>query len=342
MAIIYCPQCDSEIPEKEIVCPSCGFNLDTYDENEEDTNNEFNALLNAANKKLSHETVEQSVNSEEPVFSGSGAISQSQIDALLDGGVVDLTGSVSAAPETKEPEKPVTVQTEEKAKPIPTPETNGVEQKTVTAASASPSDEENSVQQTKPVKQKKVKNKEKKPKERKPVPSSAITFLVAVVALALGFCISLLMFGDMFRSAEESFAIKAANAVNSKLEVNEQLCVYKAYVKRGSAADECILYAVTDYKDVITASKYRVTVNKDNSNVINIYYTVDENSPEYIAMKESDDPETRVQASILKSYSDSIETAHREISIGSPSWVKVDISEINSNIKMKKAKTVQE
>ena len=49
-------------------------------------------------------------------------------------------------------------------------------------------------------------------------------------------------------------------------------------------------------------------------------------------MKESSDPEIRIQASVLKNYSDQIEAAHREISIGTPSWVSVDISEINSNI----------
>lgn len=82
MAVIYCPNCDSEIPENVTICPSCGFNLDTYDE-EEETNTEFNALLNAANKKLNDDQSGQN--------GGSSAISQSQIDALLGGAVVDLT-----------------------------------------------------------------------------------------------------------------------------------------------------------------------------------------------------------------------------------------------------------
>ena len=36
MAVIYCPDCDSEIPENETVCPSCGFDLATFDEEEEE------------------------------------------------------------------------------------------------------------------------------------------------------------------------------------------------------------------------------------------------------------------------------------------------------------------
>lgn len=66
--------------------------------------------------------------------------------------------------------------------------------------------------------------------------------------------------------------------------------------------------------------------------MVNIYYTIDENSPEYLALKNSADPEERIQASVLKNYSDGIESAHREISIGTPSWVSVDISEINSSL----------
>lgn len=310
MAVIYCPQCDCEIPETVAICPSCGFNLDTYDE--DGSNTEFNALLNAANKKLSEES-----DSTEETGGTSTPISQSQIDALLGGNVVDLTGETQVETVKKPAEKPA---------PQPEAAPKAPEElKEVTVAEQKPEPAETAAA---PV----PAPAEKKKKERKPVPSAVITVLAAVVALALGFCVSLLLFGDVIDTPEEQFAVRAANAVNSKLNVNEQLCVYKAYVKLGSAADECILYAITDYKEQVSAHKYRVVVNKDSSNVINIYYTVDENSAEYLAMKNSTDPEERIQASVLKSYSDTIEAAHREISIGTPSWVSVDISEINSNI----------
>lgn len=323
MAIIYCPQCDSEIPENTTICPSCGFNLDNYDE--EGGDEEFNALLNAANKKLSSDNAPASQ------ASTGGVISQSQIDALLGGNVVDLT---SESPENTAPPKAE----------------QGTKQKIEEAKGENISDGAEVKNE--------AENADELPKEAVPSPaptpsakpekkqgkgiSFIVTIAAVVVAAALGFCVSLLMFGDVLDTAEEKFAVKAANAVNSKLEVNENLCVYKAYVKLGAGADECILYAVTDYKDVVTASKYRVVVNKDNSKVINIYYTVDENSPEYLAMKNSEDPEVRIQASLLKNYSDGIEAAHREISIGTPSWVSVDISEINSNITLNQEKTAKE
>lgn len=124
----------------------------------------------------------------------------------------------------------------------------------------------------------------------------------------------------------------AANAVNSKLNVNERLCVYKAYVKQAGTVQECILYAIIDYNDTVSVTRYRVVFDRETPNVINIYYPVDETSRAYLDMKNSDDPQTRVQASVLKNYSDTIEAAHREILIGSPAWTEVDISKINGKI----------
>ena len=330
MAIIYCPQCDSEIPETTTVCPSCGFNLDDYDE--DGGNEEFNALLNAANKKLSSD------NDPAAQESSGSTISQSQIDALLGGNVVDLTSSPAAPKKApKEPAKPAATN----AQPAPEPKTEESAEK----AEETGEKKEAPAEETEELPEEFIQALEAAPpapvKEKKNT-FFIVTIAAAVVALALGFCISLLIFGDVFRSAEESFAIKAANAVNSKLAVNENLCVYKAYVKTGAAADECILYAITDYKDVVTASKYRVVVTKDNSKVINIYYTVDENDADYLAMKNSEDPEVRIQASMLKNYSDSIEAAHREISLGTPTWVSVDAAEINSNITSKQEKAAKD
>lgn len=358
MAIIYCPKCDSEIPENVTICPSCGFDIDTYDEDDTGSS-EFNALLNAANKKLS-------VDAEPPDFSddaeGGKKMSQSQIDALLSGSVVDLSGGGSKKPPKK---KAAPKPAEEKPKEEPKP---AVPEKPVEPQTARPAPEKtpeapDTVEEAKPTEENtaapaKTKASKKaaleaddepvnfepsvKGNNKKVSPPFIVTVIAVVVSLALGFCASLLLFGDIFTTAEEAFAIKAANAVNSTLNVNEQFCVYKAYVKLGAASDECILYAITEYKEKVTASKYRVVINKDDSSIINIYYTVDENSPEYLAMKNSDDPEVRIQASVLKNYSDSIEDAHREISIGMPTWKSVDISEINSNITSKQKNNAAE
>lgn len=325
MAVIYCPQCDSEIPEKTAVCPSCGFNLDTYEEDE----NSFNALLSEANKKLGEDN--------SSVISGM-AISD-KIDDLLDGNIVDLTPEEAEdAPPPAAPVAPPSVPKAETA-PQSEPETKA-------AQSEEPQKKEKPKKEKK-VKEKNVKEKKvKEPKIKLPKPerekgsvSFLITVVTAVVAAALGFFVSLFVFGDVFQTEEEKFAIMAANSVNSTLNVNEQLFVYKAYVNFGAASNECVLYAVKDYKEKISATKYRVVVNKDNSAVINIYYQIDETSEEYLAMKNSDDPEVRIQASILKNYSDSIEAAHREIMIESPNWIKIDISEINSNINSQQSRT---
>ncbi len=313
MAVIYCPDCDSEIPENETICPSCGFDLASFDVEEE----EFNDLLSAANMKLSEEAETA------PAENKNISISQSQIDALLDGNVVDLTGLDAAVSKVKDPEEKAEKKPEAMAE-------------TLDDAIAAKSPEPEKKETTKPKKAKPV--KQKKP-DTKGGLSMAVTVAAAAVALALGFCVAMFIFMDAPQTKEEAFAVRSANALNSMLEVNEELFVYDAYVRLGSACDECMLYAITEFNDTVTPSKYRITVNKTDPNTINIYYVLDETSPEYLAMRDSSDPELRVQASILKNYSDEIEAAHREISIGTPSWVSVDISEINSNITTVQRKT---
>lgn len=322
MAVIYCPDCDSEIPENETICPSCGFDLATFDAEEE----EFNDLLSEANMKLSEEAETSSAEN-----NGNISISQSQIDALLDGNVVDLTGLDAAVAQAGE---------KESAKQAAAPQPEQEKEKPAEKNQDDAAESEESV----PAEKQKVK-KEKAPKQKKAADgktlSMAVTIAAAAVSLALGFCIAMFIFMDPPHSREEAFAIRSANALNGVLEVNEKLFVYDAYVRMGSAVDECVLYAITAFDDNVTPSKYRVTVNKTDPNTINIYYLLDETSPEYIAMRDSEDPEIRIQASILKNYSDEIEAAHREISIGTPSWISVDISEINSNITSVRHKTVE-
>ena len=322
MAVIYCPDCDSEIPENETICPSCGFDLASFDVEEE----EFNELLSEANMKLSEEA-EASSESEKTNIS----ISQSQIDALLDGNVVDLTGLDAAvakagAMEAAKSEEKTMTDSEEKI-------TGGEKNENKPSAEGNVPQKKQKVKKEKPVKQKKTSDK--------PGLSMVVTIAAAAVSLALGFCVAMFIFMDAPQTKEEAFAVRSANALNSILEINEKLFVYKAYVRTGTAVDECMIYAITEFNDDVTPSKYRITVNKSDPNTINIYYTLDETSPEYIAMRDSEDPEIRIQASVLKNYSDEIESAHREISIGAPTWVSVDISEINSNITSVQRKTVE-
>lgn len=321
MAVIYCPDCDSEIPENETICPSCGFDLAMFDEEDE----EFNDLLSEANMKLSEES-EASTDENKNI-----SISQSQIDALLDGNVVDLTGldaAISKAGEKEEKKQSeIDFNPEEK-------DSSSESKKYNTDGIAENAPEK------KPKEKKTVKTKPKNTAEKSGL-SMIVTVAAAAVSLALGFCIAMFIFMDAPQTKEEAFAVRSANALNSILEVNERLFVYDAYVRMGTAIDECILYTITEFDDKVKPSKYRITVNKSDENTINIYNTLDESSPEYITMCNSDDPEIRIQASILKNYSDEIEAAHREISIGTPSWVNVDISEINRNITSVQSKTIE-
>lgn len=301
MPQVFCPKCGSEIPEGTIICPNCEYDIREYNKEAE---TELNSLLSA--KKLSDgeeaETAESEAASEPteetPPLDPTGA----PIRVVKKSSAPKAEGGGSANPTQGSAETGEADPEEDAAAPAPAP------------------------------KKKKEKKAPKEKKPRKPMPSFVITLLAVVVAAGLGFCAALLFFGDLFPTAEEDFAVTAANAVNSKLNVNEKLCVYKAYVKKTASADECILYAIIDYHDTVSVTRYRVVFDRNTPSVINVYYPVDETSSAYLDMKNSDDPQTRIQASVLKNYSDTIEAAHREILIGSPAWVEVDISKINGKI----------
>ncbi len=175
-------------------------------------------------------------------------------------------------------------------------------------------------------------------KKKSPLPI-IFTFLAVIVAGALGFCVAILLFTDVIKSGSEEFAIKAANAVNSQLEVNTELFIYKAYVKTGATSTECMLYGMESFDGENIIDIYRVVIKNDEPGKISVYHTLDENNPDYIAMKNSEDPEIRIQASMLKNYSDTIALADKEISIGSPSWEEIDCNLINGNINSEQIKT---
>lgn len=299
MPQIICPNCGSEIPEGTIICPNCQFDIRDYNQEAEE---ELTELLNS--QKVS-----------------GGDDEQEEAGASSAGETAPTENAVRAV----------------KKKSAPKPEEGAAEPSGEQPAEAESAAEEGEATALPPAakKKKEKKPKEKKPKgpkEKKPLPAFVITLLCVVVAAALGFCSALFFFGDLFSTEQEEFAVTAANAVNSKLNVNERLCVYKAYVKQTGTVQECILYAVIDYNDTVSVTRYRVVFDREKSGVINIYYPVDETSRAYLDMKNSDDPQTRIQASVLKNYSDTIEAAHREILMGSPAWVEVDISKINGKI----------
>lgn len=324
---------------------------DIYSEDE--ASSQFSSMLNAAAKKLSEENAASAAaapvqtdenSSDSPantVKSSSGVLSQEEIERLLmEDDEPQSGGEAQPAPENKEEQQEnragyeaAPAEEPEGAAYSPFEEADDTEQiASMLTAGFDDSEEEPKKEATAPEK------KEKKP------PNKALIHIIAtvgavIVALALGFCVSMLIFSDFIKSGGESFAIKAANAVNSQLAVNSELYVYKAYYKAGAASDECLLYGVVSYGGETKTDMYRVVINHDKPNIINVYYTLDEDNESYIAMKNSEDEKVRIQASVLKNYSDTIMQADKEIQINSPAWEKIDCTKVNREINSQQIKT---
>ncbi len=324
------------------------------DENENLEDEQFNSMLSAAQKQVGVSPAAEEPPADDQPGGGSGKLSQAQIEAMLalntdtfeaasgaeqgeggdeetgdDGTARDIgdggdTGEGQPAPEPDEDTEiaeKFRAQLDAEKQDNAEPEAGGEAEE--------PADG----------KGKKKAKKDKAPKEakeKKPIDPvmlwRMLTVGAAVVALALGFCICLLFFTDTIKSGNEQFAIRAANAVYSKLPLNTELYVYRAYVHNGTLSDECMLYGLTSYGGDAKTDIYRVVVEKSSPSIVNIYYTVDDDSPEYNAMKNSSDSKKRIQASQLKSHSDDIYAADRQIQIKNPKWEKIDCALINRNI----------
>lgn len=323
---------------------------DIYSEDE--ASSQFSSMLNAAAKKLSEDNAASVQASEasadfsdspsNTVKSSSGVLSQEEIERLLmEDDEPQSSEKAQPAPEKKEGAE--SRENSAEYKPNPDEELEDAAyssfeeaddtEKIASMLTAGFEDEEEPKKEA-PAPGK----KEKKPIDKRVVHIIA-TIAAVIVALALGFFVSMLIFSDFIKSGGESFAIKAANAVNSQLEVNSELYVYKAYYKAGAAADECLLYGVVSYGGETKTDMYRVVINHDKPNIINVYYTLDENNESYIAMKNSEDEKERIQASVLKNYSDTIMQADKEIQINYPAWEKIDCTKINRGINSKQIKT---
>ena len=308
-------------------------------------------MLSAAQKQVGVSAPTEPDDSPQPGAGGTGKLSQAQIEAMLalnsdtfgsdsndeqgedsgDGGAVEgSSGEGSDEP------------------PPPPDEDAEIAEKFRAQIDAERQDNAEAEAEAEPAQsaeeggKKKKAKKEKAPKEKKPVDPVAVwrilTVACTVIALALGFCVCLLMFTDVIKSGNEQFAVRAANAVNSKLPINTDFYVYRAYVNNGQLADECILYGVTGQSGVNRMDMYRVVIEKNAPSIVNIYYTLDENSPDYQLMKQSEDSKIRIQASQLKLHSDEIYDADREIQIGSPKWEKINCALINNNITSEQTK----
>ena len=280
---------------------------------EDQGSDQFNSMLSAAQKHLGVQG------------GGGSSLSQAQIEAMLADDDDDTTGTdTGVRDDASGSEGETDVSSDEDA---------DIAQRfreSISADSQAVADEA----------EKKVKKKEKKPKvrkEKKPLDKAKLAKLLialaVVVALVLGYLVCLVFFTDVLKTPEQEFAIKAAAAVSSKFDPKTEMYVYKAFVRRGSASEECMLYAITMDAEKEKTDMYHVVIYNDSPNTINVYYTIDTESREYLSLHNSDDPEDRIYASTLKSCSDAITAADKEIQIGSPDWTKIDCTIINKALK---------
>lgn len=300
----------------------------------------FNSMLNAAQKKLGISSEPQSEESEsedkpdretvksaKKVLGTGGKLSQQQIEALLnDDGMEDP----EAEPETETQSEPDTQDAPQKPAEAD-PDDPDYDDTDEIASILGAGIQQSIAEPEEPVTEKEP-EPEAEPKPKKNILGPIITIAAVLVALALGFCVAMLMFSDIIKTGNEQFAIRAANALNSTLPVNSELYICKSYVKNSSSGNECMLYFAKAYGSDVETGMCRVSVTHDKPNTVNIYYTVDESSAEYLAMKGSDDPEVRLQASFIKNYSDTVYAADKAIQIASPQWEKIDCTRINRNI----------
>lgn len=298
----------------------------------------FNSMLNAAQKQVGVKSAPQSEN-------GGGSLTQAQIEAMLSGDDFDIdldedddedAGEESADEKTANVTPPDEEKDEDTA--IADMFREGINADSQAAA-------EETEKKVKKKKEKKPKEKKEKKPLDKAVLAKVLIAAAVVVALALGYCVSLLFFTDAIKTSNYDFTLKAAKAVNSMLTDGREMYVYKAFVRNGISLDECMLYAVTSSEkssDSEKAEMFRVVINHDAPNKINVYYTLDEQNPEYIKMLESGNETKVTKANMLKAYSDAIFEADKEIQIGSPSWEKIECTDINKDIAEQRSASEQQ
>lgn len=271
---------------------------------------QFNSMLNAAKKHVGISVNEQSV----------GSLSQDTLEALLnDDDDDDMTGaseknSGEGASSSGEGE---------------------------TSSEGSEADGENDgtdgENEEASGKKKKKKKKAPKPKkEKKPINKVLLKRLalvaVVIIALCVGFLAPLVMYTDFIKTDSEKFAITAANALNSRFKLNTEFYVYRCYVSKGVAAEECMLYGLTSYGGNEKLDIYRIVVENDDPGTINIYYTVDVNSEEFQNQLNSKNDEDRIQAAQRQYHHDETMQRDQLIKEGSDDWEKVDCAVVNRHI----------
>lgn len=152
----------------------------------------------------------------------------------------------------------------------------------------------------KPKKEKKEK-KEKPKKQKASKGSIVIAALVSlVIGLAGGYFGKMFLFSDLPSPSCQDFAKKAVTSVQDAIsDSGKTLHVAEAYVKDFSTSRQCIFRAYTGENDSAESKWYRVKVDNDDAKTIYIYLQID--MEEYERLKNSDNSEDQVNASMLMS-----------------------------------------
>lgn len=210
-------------------------------------------------------------------------------------------------------------------------------------------DEDGNVIEPEEDEKKKKKPKEKKPKPKKDKPdkssstksakskkskgSGISSVLAVVVALAIGLAGG--FFGKMFFFPEfvspdcQEFAEKAVKSVNHVKESGEKIFVMEAYVKDFTNSRQCIIRAVSEKDNNAEIKWYRVKVDNDDKQKIHVYLQLSQE--EYESLKNSDNKEDQIRASVLMNAQSETERCVEEMKNGD-GWESANTALLNNAI----------
>lgn len=193
-----------------------------------------------------------------------------------------------------------------------------------------------------PVKEKPKKEKrkrEKKPKiekvrSEKSKGSPLGGVIAAVVALAVGLCggyfAKTFIFPELPVPECQEFAQMSVDSVVKSVPSDRQLYIAEAYVNEGVYSTQCIFRAFAESgEESVTSGWYRVKVNRDNENRVEVYFEL--NNDEYERLRDSDNTDDRAWAAILKSNQNELERCIKEAKSGE-GWSSANISLLNNKL----------
>lgn len=296
METIFCPLCGTEVAIDADTCPNCSCALAQFRGDAEPQKN------NAAGKDSD--------------------LSAEQISTLMSGGEVDFEPVAADTEQPAQADKDPVVAGEFTAIPtdIELAEYGDEEMKPPLNTPYEPDDSEIIP----------IVIKEKNPHTLlKKVLRISFTVLVSLL-VGFGLCFYIFVY-PKYTDAQKA-ANRAASAVDALSGDDVTTVVYDAYTKVLSANTETIIYVAAVNKDTTAEYLcYRVVIEKGAESPVKIYERFDEKR--YETLKNSENAQDRVAASVMKNYGEIFEKSITEIKDGSENWVRNDVVFINEELK---------